>query len=167
RVMRVKRVKRVKSLLPVVPCLLLLTVACDRDEELETPEDEIEVRGAEAEDAAEGERVGHHRGRDGSRKLARLCEMLACTQDQLARVEGLAERLVPPRGETRKEGAAAANRALADAFRGDALSTEALSAWRAAARPEPGERAETLVLAVIELHGILAPAQRETLAGTI
>jgi Spy/CpxP family protein refolding chaperone len=93
----------------------------------------------------------------------RLCEKLACSDEQRVRIEGLAERMRAERPEPAGD-RDAANRALATAFAGQSLSTADLQAYRAAVEPDGDERDAMIVEAAVELHGILDASQRQTLA---
>ncbi|MCX4240032.1 Spy/CpxP family protein refolding chaperone [Paraliomyxa miuraensis] len=168
---------RAKSLLSLLPCALLLAVACDQGQapDPEVLEDRVAEAAPPADELAPREHGRHARGHHGGGhhegggdKLMRLCDKLECTDDQRTRIEGLADRLAPNlRGERAKGDVDAANEALADAFAGDGLTAAALEAWRTTAWPEPGARADALAPAVVELHGILDPTQREALAEKI
>lgn len=152
----------------LLPAALLVT-ACDRgaDDELETPEvaDERAAEAApSADDDAPRPALGSHRGK--GHKLERLCEKLECTDDQRARIEGLADRLWAERPEPTGD-RDAANRALAKAFGGAGFSTADLQAFHAAMGPDADELDALLVEAVVELHGILVAEQRATLAEKI
>jgi Spy/CpxP family protein refolding chaperone len=150
----------------LLPAALLLA-ACDRADAPETTEP-LDDRAAEAapavdEDAPPRERA--HHGGNGN-KLERLCETLACTDEQRVRIEGLAARLWAERPEPAGD-PDAANRALAQAFGGEAFSAADLRAFRKAAGPDVDEVDAMLVEAVVELHGILDAEQRATLADKI
>jgi len=157
-----RRTSFLRLLLPAA----LLVAACDRGDELESPE--LDERAAEAapsaDDDAPAREKAHHRGMD--HKLDRLCEKLACTDAQRVRIEGLAARLWSERPEPTGD-RGAANQALARAFGGDAFSTADLQAFHAAAGPDSEEMDALLVEAVGELHGILDTTQRATLADKI
>lgn len=159
--------KRTKSLLSLLPCVLLLAVACDQGEpdDPEALEDRVAVA-APAEAPASDDRTHRTgRGHGGAKKLIRLCEKLECTDEQLVRIAALTERLKPERDERLKGDVVAANQALAEAFRGDAFAVADLEAWRAAAKPVGEEGA--LAPVVVELHGILEADQRDVLAQKI
>ena len=157
-----RRTTFLRFLLPAA----LLVAACDRGDELETPE--LDDRTAEAapsaDDDAPSREQAHHRGK--GHKLDRLCEKLACSDEQRVRIEGLAERLWAERPEPTGE-RDAANQALARAFAGDAFGAADLQAFHAAAGPDGDELDALLVEAVGELHGILDAQQRATLADKI
>ncbi len=158
-----RRTHLLRFLLPAA----LLVAACDRGDELETPEPQGD-RAAEAApvatDAPPREERAHHRGK--GHKLDRLCEKLACTDEQRVRIEGLADRLWAERPEPTGD-RDAANRALARAFGGDAFGAADLQAYHAAAGPDVDEMDALLVEAVGELHSILDEGQRATLADKI
>lgn len=157
-----RRTSFLRFLLPAA----LLVAACDRGDELESPEP-LDDRAAEAAvadgDGPHAER-GHHGGK--GHKLERLCEKLECTDEQRVKIEGLADRLYAERPEPAGD-RDAANRALATAFSGEGFSAADLQAYHAATRPESDEMDALLVEAVGELHGILDASQRATLADKI
>lgn len=107
----------------------------------------------------------HHgpRGDDRGAELAeRLCGAIACTEDQQARIAALVQARPEP-GEVPQ----ADREALAGAFRGDALSDDAVNAYLdAAAKVRAADRA-AMDARVVELHGLLTPEQRTTLAARV
>jgi Spy/CpxP family protein refolding chaperone len=147
----------------LLPAALLLA-ACDRELESPEPQGDRAAEAAPADgDGSHAERA-HHRGK--GHKLERLCEKLECTDEQLVKIEGLADRLYAEHPEPAGD-RDAANRALATAFAGDGFSTADLQAYHSATRPEADEMDALLVEAVGELHGILDATQRATLADKI
>lgn len=159
--------RRVTPLYGLLPAILLLAGACEREEALEDP-DTLDDRSAmaapdQAEPGAPHEHA-HHGGK--GKKIDRLCEALACTADQRVRIEGVAERLWSerpgPKGDRR-----AANAALAQAFGDAGFSSDALRAYHAAVGPDEEEIEALMAEAVVELHGVLTAEQRATLAEKI
>jgi Spy/CpxP family protein refolding chaperone len=163
-----RAMKRPHLLLSLLLPSALLLAACDRGDELESPEP-LDERAAVA--AADGDADGpprahaDHRGR-GGHKVDRLCEKLACSDEQRVRIEGLAERMRSERPEPSGD-RDAANRALATAFGGATLAAADLQAYRAAVEPDVDERDAIVVEAAVELHGILDAQQRQTLADKV
>jgi Spy/CpxP family protein refolding chaperone len=160
-------IKRPHLLLTLLLPSALLLAACDRGDELESPEPLDDRAAVVADGDADGPPRAHadHRGR-GAHKVDRLCEKLACTDDQRVQIEGMAQRLRAERPEPSGD-RAAAKRALAQAFGGETLAAADLQAYRAAVEPDVDDRDAMIVEAALELHGILDVQQRATLAEKI
>jgi Spy/CpxP family protein refolding chaperone len=107
-----------------------------------------------------GKRHHGERGEDHGAKLAgRLCETVACSEEQSAQIAALVQDLPEP-GQVPE----ADREALARAFRGESLSDDAVTAYLdAAAKARAADRA-VLESKVVELHGLLTPTQRAALA---
>lgn len=146
----------------LLPTALLLG-ACDRGDELESPEPLVgrEAQAADAPEAGAPREGAHHRGP--GKKVDRLCEKLECTADQRTHVEGIAVRMRSERPEPSGD-RDAANRTLAQAFTGERFSAADLGAYRKAVEPDADDRDALIVEAAVELHGILDAEQREILA---
>lgn len=110
-----------------------------------------------------GPRHDGPRGEDRAAELAqRLCGAITCTDEQAARIASLVQARPEP-GQVPK----ADREALAGAFRGESLSDDAVNAYLdAAAKVRAGDRA-AMEARVVELHGLLTPQQRATLAERI
>jgi hypothetical protein len=132
--------------------LALAPIACDRD-------DEAEPTDARAADSAQTHDGFKHNPID------KLCALVSCTDEQ--REDILALVPAPPKRDKPDSAKRdAANLALATAFRSDALSSDAIVAWRTAVhdgdkRPRPGADM------IVGVHDILTAAQRDTLADVL
>jgi Spy/CpxP family protein refolding chaperone len=157
---------RSPSLLPrlLLPAALLLA-ACDRGDEPETPEPADDRAAEAASSAVDGPSHARAHRRGKGKKVDRLCETLACTDEQRARIDGLAERLWSKRSE-REGDREAARQALAEAFAGDGFSAADIQAFGRAGPATDGPDAR-LAEAVVELHGILDREQRAVLADKV
>ena len=144
---------------------LTLCAACDNGEPTTTAQpDEVAESEPEDGDEIDGFRGRHHHGPRHKGDLAeRLCEKLDCSDDQYQQVVELfdGER---PRGE--RPDHSAANKTLADAFRGDAFSETDVEAYTSAVRPS-GDRKAKEAGKMEKLHAILTPEQRGILADKI
>jgi Spy/CpxP family protein refolding chaperone len=149
---------------------LTLCAACDNAEPATTaqPQDVAEAE-ADPEDDAEidGFRDKRHAGKHWDKHegdLAdRLCDKLECTDDQHEKVVELFDGDRPHRERPASSGA---NKALADAFRGDAFSKADVEAYTTAVRPG-GDRGAREAEKLQKLHAILTADQRERLAEKI
>lgn len=103
----------------------------------------------------------HGRGGDehGARLAERLCTQVSCSEAQAAEVAKLAAGLPDP-GQVPQ----ADRDALAQAMRGPSLSDDAVHAYLDAAAKARAEDHAVLEATVVELHGLLTPEQRATLA---
>ncbi len=146
--------------------MLFLTTACDPADEPTTERSaEIEV------DADAEEPDGHHDGKHGEHAkfaVEKLCSELDCTETQATQIAELLAKKHESRDEgdreARKTERDAANKVLADAFRADVFDASVL----ARAKPDRHRDHEAHMLAMAtELHALLTPEQRATLADKI
>lgn len=107
---------------------------------------------------------GHRAGPpDASRRVDRLCEPLSCTDTQRTELEALlSEGTAPPEDPTK-----AARAALAEAFRGEALSASAVETYLSAMAEGQRAHHEAKDALVLSVHGILDAGQRATAAENI
>lgn len=110
---------------------------------------------------------GHHGrrgGPDASRGTEHLCAPLSCTNEQRTAIEAL----LTEHGEARDpSGLAEARTALAEAFRSDALTADAVEAYLEAEANAEKDRHGTQDAMVLGVHGVLDSAQRATAAERI
>ncbi|MBK8260765.1 MAG: Spy/CpxP family protein refolding chaperone [Nannocystis sp.] len=131
--------------------LALLFTACDG--EPVTPEERAAADQIDAEDA--GERP-HKAWKTPDQ---RICEQVACTDEQRANIESIFAEHRPDHKRGERD-AAQGDPALADKIRAGSLTTADLLASRPAERHPPAAL-------LVALHGALEPAQRATLADTM
>lgn len=153
----------------VASVLVLLGVAaCDAENDL--PESEVRI--AEVDDAHEVDDDDHHgppphvRDREHRNPVDRLCNLVSCTDDQREQIAGL----LRDAKKDRKEGRGtmkAANAKLAEAFRSEAFTADALAAHHRATSQLHEERAAAADRVKVEIHGLLTAEQRKIVADTI
>lgn len=105
---------------------------------------------------------GKHHGKGSEKRAARLCEAVACTGDQEARIAALLQ--APPEAGQVPQ---AEREALARAFRGESLPEAAVTAYLDAAAKARAEQRAALDAKAVELHALLTPEQRAILVGRI
>lgn len=146
--------KRILLCLPI-----LFTLACDTDE------DTTEARAAELQSEQAADEPGDHHGPKGHAKmLDRLCDELACSDDQR---EAIGELVAAAKRDHEGPDAserAALNEALATAFRSDTFDPSAL--------PQPSDddhvaRRTEMATLIVGIHGILTSEQRVALADKV
>ena len=145
---------------------LLFSTACDAEEVAPTEERAAELD-AEVEPCDKGE--GHENGR--MNPAERLCEEIACSDEQRGQIEALmkrqhearraahGERDVDGDPEARREAHAAVNAKLAEAFRATQFDASVLGSEREGKR-DPSAHIDAMAQFVVELHGLLSPEQR-------
>ncbi|MCA9701434.1 MAG: Spy/CpxP family protein refolding chaperone, partial [Myxococcales bacterium] len=172
--------KKTISMLFATTLLFAFTAACDSEET--TPEDraaELQAGEAPADVDAPCDGEGPHgKGMHGKfgNPGERLCAELECSEEQAQQITALFAAHRPDfdkhdKGDREAFEAARteANQKLADAFRSDSFDATVLDQLRPP-RPEGEDadaRLDEMVDMVGELHALLTPAQRETLAGKI
>ena len=164
-------------LTPLSLSLSFACLACDAQPERAEFDASLEL-------AADGEEAApprHGEQKRGHERLSaeRVCELVSCSDDQLAHVSAMMddarERRAAARANheadavSRAELMKAANVELAARFRGDTLTAADLETYRegihgAHKRRGDGARGEGRDALLLELHAILTPEQRATLA---
>jgi Spy/CpxP family protein refolding chaperone len=143
---------------------ILFTFACDTGEDPVTEDRAAEL----SEDASPDDNHGHHAKRGDHAKFAadKLCGVVECTDDQAAKVAELFasrhENRDPAAREAHKAARAEANKMIASAFASDTFDPAVLE--RAKPEREGASREDHMIALATELHAILTPAQRATLA---
>lgn len=114
-----------------------------------------------------GGKGGKHHGKRGgddhvAKGTERLCAAVACTEEQRVQITELVQ--AQPEGGQVPE---ADRAALAQAFRGESLSDEAVTAYLEAAAKARAADMAARDAQTVQLHGLLTPPQRATLAEQI
>ncbi|MCB9701019.1 MAG: Spy/CpxP family protein refolding chaperone [Myxococcales bacterium] len=125
-------------------------------------------------DHAKGPRFGDHEGAEhegprAGKMIGKLCAKVECTDEQRSALEAKATELHAgaPDHEAMKAKRDAAQRALADAFRGDAFSAADADAFAGGFKEMHEARGPGMDAMILELQSVLTPEQRGVLADKI